>query len=193
MKILLCVTGSVAAKLTSKLVQAFLDAQHEVMVATTEKALYFWKLSDLPKNVAVYQDKDEWGGIIELCGPHYTPGDPVLHINLRNWADVAVIAPLSANTLAKIANGLADNLVTSIMRAWDQKKPVVLAPAMNTLMWYHPLTQKHLTSIDWTVKPPVLVGPVSKMLACKEEGVGAMASIESIVEAVNSLAGEIRG
>jgi len=193
MKVLLCVTGSVAAQLIPKLVHALLDAQHEVKVATTEKALYFWKPSDLPKNVVVYQDRDEWGGIIELCGPHYTRGDPVLHINLRNWADVAVIAPLSANTLAKIANGLADNLVTSIMRAWDRTKPIVLAPAMNTLMWHHPLTQKHLTSINWTVKPPVLVDPVSKMLACKEEGMGAMASIESITDAVNVLAGETRG
>ncbi|EIE76929.1 hypothetical protein RO3G_01633 [Rhizopus delemar RA 99-880] len=58
--------------------------------------------------------------------------DPILHIELRNWADIMVIAPLDANTLGKIANGLCDNLLTCVLRAWNVTKPVVACPAMNT-------------------------------------------------------------
>ena len=58
-----------------------------------------------------------------------------------------LIAPLDANTLAKLANGLADNCLTCVWRAWDRTRPVVLAPAMNTLMWEHPLTGRHLRQL----------------------------------------------
>ena len=88
--------------------------------------------------------------------------DTVLHIDLRNWADICLIAPLSAHTLAKIANGLCDDLLTCCMRAWDfgqrqslngdndgrRGKPVILAPAMNTVMWDHPLTRMQLETIQ---------------------------------------------
>jgi phosphopantothenoylcysteine decarboxylase len=63
---------------------------------------------------------------------------------LRKWADSLLIAPLDANTLAKVANGFCDNLVSSLIRAWDQKKPLYFAPAMNTAMWDNPLTYQHL-------------------------------------------------
>jgi len=68
--------------------------------------------------------------------------DGVLHVSLRRWADVLVIAPLSANTLAKLAGGLCDNLLTCIARAWDVSRPLLVAPAMNTAMWEHPLTEQ---------------------------------------------------
>ena len=66
-----------------------------------------------------------------------------MHIELRRYCDLLLIAPLSANTMGKIANGLCDNLLTSLVRAWDFKKPkpVIVAPAMNTMMYEHPLTQ----------------------------------------------------
>jgi len=70
----------------------------------------------------------------------------VLHIELRRWADVLLFAPLTAHTLAKLALGLCDNLPTNIARAWDSNKPVLVAPAMNTHMWNHPLTADHLVS-----------------------------------------------
>ncbi|KNC79766.1 hypothetical protein, variant, partial [Sphaeroforma arctica JP610] len=92
--------------------------------------------------------------------------DPVLHIELRRWADIAIIAPLDANTMAKLANGICDNLVTCTLRAWDVHKPVLVAPAMNTHMWTHPITSVHLDvlrSLHYHIIPPV-----AKKLACDD-------------------------
>ena len=65
-----------------------------------------------------------------------------MHIELRKISDLLLIAPLSANTMAKICNGIADNLLTTVVRCWDVKtpKPFIVAPAMNTLMYEHPIT-----------------------------------------------------
>src|SRR5213078_3318118 len=90
----------------------------------------------------VFLDDDEWPGRTE--GRRYQSSDTVLHIELRRWADLFLIAPLDANTLAKLACGLADNCLTCVWRAWDPERPTLLAPAMNTLMWEHPLTTRHL-------------------------------------------------
>lgn len=74
----------------------------------------------LSASVSLAGDEDEWRGWKQV-------GDPVVHIELRRWADVFVIAPLSANTLAKLANGLCDNLVTCVARAWDFNRPLVVS------------------------------------------------------------------
>jgi len=126
--------------------------------------------------------------------------DPVLHIQLRDWADIAVIAPLSAHTLAKIATGLCDETLTCVLRAWDfgytirNGKPIVMAPAMNTAMWEHPLTRSQLDICQgfWNcdrggeclVK---IVNPQVKALACGEVGNGAMASVQDIVQISKNL------
>ena len=85
-----------------------------------------------------FSDSDEWQG-------WKTRQDPVLHIELRKIAYCSIIAPLSANTMAKIANGLCDNLLTCVLRAWDFKNgvkgSVIVAPAMNTYMYEHPITE----------------------------------------------------
>lgn len=135
--------------------------------------------------------EDEWKSWNRL-------GDPVLHIDLRDWSDVAVIAPLSAHTLAKLATGFCDDTLSCVMRAWDfghgsrPGKPLVLAPAMNTAMWEHPLTQSQLKSIQsfWSeTREPRngihVVEPQVKTLACGEVGTGALASVDSILRAVN--------
>lgn len=120
-------------------------------------------------------DKDEW----EMWSRR---GDPVLHIELRRWADLLLIAPLDANTLAKIANGLCDNLLTCVVRAWDSTRPLLFAPAMNTYMWEHPITEKHvLTLKDFGYQE---VPCVSKVLVCGDQGLGAMAEVKTLVSAV---------
>src|SRR5204862_7246353 len=90
-------------------------------------------------------DADEWPGRGQ--GGHYRRDDQVLHIELRRWADIFVIAPLDANTLAKLAVGLCDNCLTCVWRAWAVAKPIVLAPALHTLRWQHPFTRRHLRAL----------------------------------------------
>jgi phosphopantothenoylcysteine decarboxylase len=207
------ITGSVAAIRTPLLYEELKRAGHRVKVVATQAALYFFDPAALdpvdPDRPArnpevVILDEDEWPG--RAAGQRYQREDPVLHIELRRWADVFVIAPLDANTLAKLANGLSDNCLTCVWRAWHPGRPVVLAPAMNTLMWEHPYTGRHLRqlAIDAGVEeaPDELdldglvnrinragprlhvVPPQSKRLACGDIGVGAMAAVEDIVAAV---------
>ncbi|KAG7155252.1 phosphopantothenoylcysteine decarboxylase subunit SIS2-like [Homarus americanus] len=109
-------------------------------------------------------------------------GDPVLHIQLRDWAQVMLISPLDANTMAKIAQGLCDNLLTCIVRAWDAARPLVFCPAMNTHMYKHPLTMRHTSILKELGYIEVCV--VSKRLACGDVGPGAMAELDNIVNAV---------
>ena len=138
--------------------------------------------------------QDEWKGWNKMS-------DPVLHIQLRDWADIAIIAPLSAHTLAKISNGLCDDTLSCVLRAWSfghtpsrRGKPLVLAPAMNTGMWDHPLTQLQLEQIQrfWNSECQgecliKVVQPQVKTLACGEVGNGAMASVTDIVRQTDAL------
>ena len=93
------------------------------------------------------------------------------------------MAPCDANTLAKIANGICDNLVTCIIRAWDCGKPLLVFPAMNTYMWTHPITEKHIQIIS-ALPGHQVFNPVEKKLACGDFGMGALAPVEQIVEAI---------
>ena len=112
----------------------------------------------------------------------------MLHIEIRKLAACLLIAPLSANTLAKMANGLCDNLLTNIFRCWpfDDKdlvaKPVVVAPAMNTCMFEHPLTRRQLKQLgDFGV---TVLDTQAKTLVCGDTGKGGMASVSSICESI---------
>ena len=176
MKILLGVTGSVAAKLTPKLANKLLNNGLMVRIIATEKSFYFWNPDD-NRNL-VYRDSKEWENKM------YKKGSTVLHIQLRDWADLLLIAPLSANSLAKIANGFADNLLTCVVRAWDRQKPIILAPAMNTYMWEHPATSEQLNQIQKWFPKLYVMKPISKKLVCGTTGMGAMAEIETIVKKV---------
>jgi phosphopantothenoylcysteine decarboxylase len=116
----------------------------------------------------VLGDEDEWARWQKRS-------DPVTHIELSQWADCMVIAPLSANTLAKLSHGLCDNLLTCVYRAWNaSRKLVLVAPAMNTAMWQHPATRKQLKQLTGTGVR--VVDPVVKNLMCGVTGMGAMAS-----------------
>ncbi|MBL8796974.1 MAG: phosphopantothenoylcysteine decarboxylase [Planctomycetia bacterium] len=189
--VLLGVTGSVAAILTPQLYQRLREEGHAVRVVATQASLYFFDPCALDPSrpernpEVIVLDEDEWPGREQ--GRHWQRGEPVLHIELRRWAEVFVIAPLDANTLAKLAHGLADNCLTCIWRAWDTTRPVVVAPAMNTLMWEHPLTHRHLEQLR-ELQPGRLhmVEPQSKQLACGDVGVGAMASLDEIIAAVRN-------
>ena len=204
-RILIGATGSVAAVRIPGLVTALRDLDHEVRVVATEPALHFFDPADcdLPGHArVVYRDRDEWPG------SRYAREDPVLHIAFRDWADALLIAPLDANSLAKIALGLSDNFLTCIVRAWSFPKPLLLAPAMNTAMWDSPVTRRHFATLladrganspdaDWRLEnvadvfaeccPAIrVIAPIAKRLACGDEGVGAMAEIPELIAAVET-------
>ncbi|CAE7359624.1 HAL3 [Symbiodinium sp. KB8] len=135
------------------------------------------------KAIHVYRDSNEW----QYYGQ--VGKDPVLHIELRKWADLLLIAPCSANTLAKLAGGLADNLLTCIARAWEVgQKPMLIAPAMNTAMWEHPLTSRHLAVVTDILCGVVVPPQPAKRLACGDSGAGALATIPAILDAVQASA-----
>ncbi|NXN08534.1 COAC decarboxylase, partial [Indicator maculatus] len=158
--VLVGVTGSVAALKLPLLVDELLKITGlEVKVVTTERAKHFYSAQEIP--VTLYSDEDEW----QLWRGR---SDPVLHIELRRWADLMVVAPLDANTLAKLASGICDNLLTCVIRAWDLSKPLLFCPAMNTAMWQHPITAQQveqLKAFGYTEIPCVV-----KKLVCGDEG-----------------------
>ncbi|KJZ75157.1 hypothetical protein HIM_05351 [Hirsutella minnesotensis 3608] len=139
----------------------------------------------LPNVDGIYTDASEWAR-------PWSRGAPILHIELRRWADVLVVSPLSANTLAKMVAGICDNLLLSVVRAWDAdgridgvRKKIVVAPAMNTAMWRHPVTATQLRTLeeDWGGDNGwvEVLRPISKTLACNDVGEGAMVGWEDIV------------
>ena len=179
-RILLGLTGSVASILYQKLIEE-LSKIGDVTVIITERSKHFVS-NDFLKGVKVFSDKDEWDW--QFNDSKWRRNDPILHIDLRDAHDVFVIAPCSANTLAKLANGITDNLLTSVARAWDRDRPFIIAPAMNTHMWEHPITERHIETFRGFSENNWIIDPQSKMLACKTEGMGAMANVDDIVETV---------
>ncbi|CDP06276.1 unnamed protein product [Coffea canephora] len=173
-RVLLAASGSVAAIKFANLCHCFVEWA-EVKAVATKASMHFIDKVALPKDVTLYRDEDEWSTWNKI-------GDSVLHIELRSWADIMIIAPLSANTLGKIAGGLCDNLLTCIVRAWDYSKPLFVAPAMNTFMWNNPFTERHLLLIDDLGIN--LIPPVTKRLACGDYGNGAMAEPSLIFSTV---------
>ncbi|XP_065184224.1 phosphopantothenoylcysteine decarboxylase-like [Sycon ciliatum] len=177
--VLLAATGSVASiklpEIIRKLVSGETETILEVRVVVTKTVSEFVSHEALLEAGAaqVYCDENEWA--------QWHTAHTVLHVDLRRWADVLLIAPLDANTMAKLSGGLCDNLLTCVARAWDMARPVIFCPAMNTHMWTHPLTSKHVQVLTDELKY-LHVPPIAKRLACGDVGVGAMASVDTIVE-----------
>lgn len=190
-RVLLCASGSVATVKVPE-IAVRLSETAEVCVVLTKAADFFlqraknynplaWEkfcaATQLPGGdqgrIVVVRDEDEWAAWNVV-------GDSVRHIELKDWADVMLLVPMSANTLAKLANGLADNLLTCVARAWITCKPFIFAPAMNTDMWNHPITAKQLRVLEeFGYK---MIPPVEKKLACGVVGKGGLATVDSIVD-----------
>ncbi|KIL55969.1 hypothetical protein M378DRAFT_17486 [Amanita muscaria Koide BX008] len=197
--VVLITTGSVASIKAPLIIKELLSYDKvKVEVVATKPSLAFYSKEDAQRaGSRVWTDDDEWSDSFNI-------GDPILHIELRRWADVVLVAPCSANTLSKIAHGLCDNLVvcrvlpqstsaelalaaappqTSLLRALAPTTPTYIFPAMNTLMYEHPLTAEHLRIVRDVVRYQV-VGPIGKNLACGDVGVGAMTEWRDIVQIV---------
>ncbi|MBQ3672247.1 MAG: hypothetical protein II924_01665 [Kiritimatiellae bacterium] len=169
-KIVLGVTGSIAAYKAAELVRLFIKNGDEVHVILTPAAcefvrpLTFQTLSRNPVSVEQFAAPAEWK-------PE--------HISLADCADLVVVAPATANTLAKMRYGLADNLLTATLLA--TKAPIVVAPAMNTGMWESAVTQENLAALK--ARGVTVVEPGDGELACGVKGKGRMMEPEKIFAA----------
>ena len=172
-RLLLCVCGGIAAYKSAELVRRLRDAGAIVQVAMTENAQRFvgaqtfQALSGLPVRTSLWDAQAE-----AAMG----------HIELARWADRVVIAPATANTLAKLAHGFADDLVSTLCLATTA--PLTVAPAMNHRMWLHPATQANIATLR--ARDVHIVGPDDGPLAEGESGPGRMSEPATIVAALQS-------
>ncbi|MHB8080049.1 MAG: bifunctional phosphopantothenoylcysteine decarboxylase/phosphopantothenate synthase, partial [Candidatus Krumholzibacteriia bacterium] len=172
--VLLLVTGGIAAYKACSLTRLLVQAGFSVRVGMTAGAqrfvtpMTFRVLSQQPVATDLWGDGDT---------------DPLDHIELVRAADLVVVAPATANILAKAAHGIADDLVSTLLLA--SERPLLLAPAMNDVMWGQPATQANLDLLR--VRGARVVEPGSGFLACGTEAVGRMAEPEAIAEAVAAL------
>lgn len=149
---------------------------HVILTAAADRIIAA-KGGAFPADVTVWRDADEWRWTLRL--------DPVLHIELRRWAHVLVIAPLTANTLAKIACGLCDNLLTNVVRAWDVKNPVILAPAMVSHLYNSAITKRQLREVKEGMPWVEVMKPSEKVVGSYGDiGMGGMVDWNAVVDRV---------
>ncbi|MGL5020520.1 MAG: bifunctional phosphopantothenoylcysteine decarboxylase/phosphopantothenate--cysteine ligase CoaBC [Mycoplasmatales bacterium] len=172
MKITLGITGSVAVIKVEELIKSLKENGHEVTVVSTKHANIFDEIKQIEKIADFYYDHKL----------KYDLKETVSHIDLAQKTDLVLIAPATFNFINKVANGIADDMLTTIMSAVTV--PVVIAPAMNTFMWENKLLQTNLSKLQ-TVLNYTVIEPRVSMLACGYDGIGAMANIENIIKAVN--------
>ena len=170
-KVLLGVTGAIACYKVCSLVRLMVRAGWQVRVVPTARALDFvgeitWRtLSQHPVERCAFAESTDWH-------PR--------HIELAGWGDFFVVAPCSANTLAKLAHGFADNLLTQTALAC--RRPLIVAPAMNAEMWRHPATQANAEALK--ARGACLLDPEAGELACGVCGTGRLPEPEAIFGAL---------
>lgn len=174
--IVLGVTGSIAAYKAADLASRLVKRGHAVHVVMTKDALEFITpltlqvLSRQPVTTDLYDEKQSWH-----------PG----HIDLADRADLLVVAPATANVIAKFAHGIADDALGAIHLA--TLAPVLIAPAMNGKMWEHPATQENVAKLK--ERGVSFIGPEEGLLACGYEGVGRFWPVEGIEAKIVELLG----
>jgi len=169
MRIVVGITGGIAAYKVPELVRLLVKAGHEVRCAATEHALQFVTRPTLEtvSGAPLYCDLFASGG--------------TEHISLKDWGELLVVAPATANIIGKVAAGVADDALSTLLLAFSAK-PVVMAPAMNSDMWAHPAVQRNLATLrGWGIG---IVGPAEGELACGVSGTGRMAEPGAIAEAI---------
>ena len=179
--ILIGITAGIAAYKICELIRMYKRANANVRVITTPNALNLVSkltLENLSNNEVYYDD---------FTVNEYKPE----HISLCDEADIMVIAPATANTIAKIANGICDNLLTSTVSAFN--KPIVIAPAMNTNMWNNKFIQENVKKLEQHSQYHI-INPESGFLACGTTGEGRLCKLEKIYDKTTEiLSGKLKG
>jgi phosphopantothenoylcysteine synthetase/decarboxylase len=172
-KIILGVTGSIAAHKAADLASLLTKAKCDVRVVMTADAqrfitpLPFKTLTRNPVVTNLYDEDEGW---------------KPTHIDLADAADLLVIAPATANVIAKLAHGIADDALTCIALALNPKAKFLIAPAMNGKMWLHPATRENVKILK--SRGAEFIGPDEGMLSCGYEGVGRLWPVEQIAQIV---------
>ena len=172
-RVLLGITGSIAAYKAADIASQLTKAGHQVTCVLTKGAVEFVTpltlstLSRRPVITDLFAEKEGW-----------QPG----HIQLADDADLLLIAPATANVLAAMAHGFANDALTAIALA--TRAPILIAPAMNGKMWQHAATLRNVETLkDWGVN---FIEPAEGLLACGYEGVGRLAPVDEIVAEVQA-------
>jgi len=174
--VVLGVTGSIAAYKAAELIRLLMARGWDVYPVMTPAGARFitpltlQTLARRPVTVDLFAEEEDWRPT---------------HIHLADLADVLVVAPASANAIARLAHGLADDALTAIALA--TRAPLVIAPAMNVKMWEHAATQANVALL--AARGARIVGPAAGDLACGYEGRGRLAALDEIVAAVEAAAG----
>ena len=169
--IVLGVTGSIAAHKAVDLASLLTKQKynvHVVMTADAQRfitALPFKVLTRNPVVTGLYDEEEGW---------------KPTHIQLADEANLLLIAPATANVIAKMAHGIADNALSCIALALNPKAKILIAPAMNGKMWLHPATQQNVKMLK--ARGVEFIGPEKGMLSCGYEGIGRLWPVEAIVE-----------
>lgn len=170
-KVVLGVTGSIAAHKAADLASLLAKAKCDVRVVMTADAqhfimpLPFKTLTRNPVVTSLYDEEEGW---------------KPTHIRLADEADLLLIAPATTNVIAKMANGFADDALTCIALALNPQAKILIAPAMNGKMWLHPATQQNVKILK--SRGAEFIGPDEGMLSCGYEGVGRLWPVEKIAE-----------
>ena len=178
-RVLLGVSGGIAAYKAIDLASKMTGAGAEVRTVMTENALRlvcaksFEAVTGQPVYTSLWESQE------------YKIG----HVNLTDWADIVVVTPATANIISKAANGICDDLLSTVLCAcWE--KPTLFAPAMNDRMWANPMVQKNVKTL--ASMGIELIGPRHGRLACGTEGVGRMAEPQEILDAVAKMAAKLK-
>ena len=172
-KILLGLTGSIACYVSADLVNRLVEKGYDVTCVMTKEATHFVQpltfevLSGHPVSIDTFA----------------SPQERTLHTTLAQTSDLVLIAPATANILAKLATGIADDILTCSVLATRAK--VLICPAMNEAMYNHPVTQENIARLKKLGYR--FLGPIRGHLTCKIEGVGHFATVDSIVREASAL------
>ncbi|HAI10480.1 MAG TPA: hypothetical protein DCM28_02170 [Phycisphaerales bacterium] len=170
-QVLVAVTGGIACYKACTLVSRLAQQGAQVRVVMTSSAtqfvtpLTFQSLSNQAVHTSLWEAMDR---------------PDAQHIGLARWAELVIIAPATANMIAKAANGICDDLVSTVLNATPQTTPVVFAPAMNADMWANPVTQRNVQTVQELLHWQ-MVGPEEGWQACRTLGAGRMSEPETIL------------
>ena len=172
-EVLVCVCGGIAAYKVAQLVSSLAQRGAGVTVAMTEAATHF-------VGPVTFQALSSRPVLTSLWAVNHA--EPVRHIQVMERADLAVVAPATANIIAKVAAGIADDIVSTMLAG--ACTPVLLAPAMNEHMWANPIVQRNVKTLtDWGY---AFIGPVEGWQACRRVGLGRMVEPGELLEEITA-------